>query len=309
MGRAHAHDGRVLRHQHPGVRGILAVQHRHGAARRGRAHRTEHDDRRGRVLRSDQLVPRRHHRTAQHVRHGTARHRQIHVRAPPGMGHVRPRHERDHPRRPEAGLRRTRPAARRTGHPSGQRPGLHQPARPGRHPRSAQTAHGRRPRGPARRLPRTPQRAHGGAADHQPHRTGGGTPHRLRRGIQRPVHRAQDPVRAHQGRSGAARHPRPARPRQTGHARDPRRRRVRRPRERRGLRALDPRPAVQPPRTREPDGTVRTPVLRADHRTARPVPPRRLRHQRPRAGRATTSSPPCSPPHGRARSPRRTRPT
>ena len=134
MGRAHAHDGRVLRHQHPGVRGILAVQHRHGAARRGRAHRTEHDDRRGRVLRSDQLVPRRHHRTAQHVRHGAARHRQIHVRAPPGVGHVRPRHERDHPRRPEAGLRRTRPAARRTGHPSGQRPGLHQPARPGRHP-------------------------------------------------------------------------------------------------------------------------------------------------------------------------------
>lgn len=47
-----------------------------------------HDRSRG-VLRSDQLVPCRHHRTAQHVRDGTAGHRQINVRPPTGVGHGR----------------------------------------------------------------------------------------------------------------------------------------------------------------------------------------------------------------------------
>lgn len=98
-----------------------------------------HDRSRG-VLRSDQLVPCRHHRTAQHVRDGTAGHRQINVRPPTGVGHGRSWRACDYPRRSEARLRGLDPAAWRAGHPSGFRDRFDQPARPGRHPHGASTA-------------------------------------------------------------------------------------------------------------------------------------------------------------------------
>ena len=111
-----------------------------------------------------------------------------------------------------------------------------------------------------------------------------GTPHCLRRGIQRPVHRAQDPVRAHQD----DRH-RPSSPTCATSSNRARPRSA-------------PPPCSTTPRTTMPtrarpatccpastDSRTRwdgsDACSAADHRATRPVPPRRLRHQRPRAGR------------------------